>query len=93
MEKKIIPVEVGGEMNKQFLCNLSDWNNYNSCVCNIEEAITVLAEKKRDFSWAISELSAAIVKTTEERTREMVKLEAMGVENYEHALSLACKYL
>ena len=82
-----------GEDREKLLASLSDWNNYNTGVCNIEDAIIKLAAEKRDFSWAISELTTALVKTAEERTRYMVKLESMGVKECDEALALAVKYL
>ena len=82
-----------GEDRDKLLAALSDRNNYKTYVCNIEDAITKLAEEKRDFSWAISELTTALIKTAEERARYMIKLESMRVKEYDDALALAVKYL
>jgi len=77
--------------DKIFLCKLEEWNNYNSCACDIEDAIATLAGMKRDHSWVIAHLVSDLVKTVEARTRALDEMKPYGVYDYEEAVSLACK--
>ena len=80
--------------NKELLLKLEEWNNFNSQVCDIQDAVNVLMDTNpKTHTWSINFLMCDLVKAAEDRQDAFHELEKFGVKEYADALLLATKYL
>ena len=80
--------------DRKLLLKLEEWNNYNTQVCDIQDAVNVLMDKNpKAHTWSINFLMCDLVKAAEDRQDAFHELEKLGVKEYDDAILLAAKYL
>ena len=80
--------------NKAFMVKLEEWNNYNSQICDIQDAVaTLIGTNPKTHEWSINFLMCDLVKAAEDRRDAFHELEKFGIATYEDAQHYAIKYL